>query len=87
MARIRQKLEKHPFKKNLDRRIWILVHSVCALCCESVVCRTSNVQRHYETRHQSTFKTSEKKSEAIKRAISGFKKQTWYFESSSWNEE
>ena len=50
--------------------------AVCALCYESVVCRTSSVQRHFETKHQSKFKTSEKKGEAIKKAISGFKKQT-----------
>ena len=34
---------------------------VCILCCEYVVCRTSSVQRHYKTKHQSIFKNSEEK--------------------------
>ena len=50
--------------------------AVCALCCESVVCRTSSVLRHYETKQEYKFKISEEKSEAIKRVISGFKEQT-----------
>jgi len=54
-------------------------HAVCALCCETVVCRTSSVQRHYQTKHQSMFKNSEENSEAIKRAVSGCKKQTSIF--------
>jgi len=48
-------------------------HAVCALCCEIVVCRTSSVQRPYQTKHQSMFKNSEETSEAIKRAVSGYK--------------
>ena len=43
------------------------------------MCRTSSVQRHYQTKHQSMFKNSEEKSEAIKRAVSGYKKQTSIF--------
>ena len=43
------------------------------------MCRTSSVQRHYQTKHQSVFKNSEEKSEAIKRAVSGYKKQTSIF--------
>ena len=35
---------------------------VYAFCCESVVCRTSSVQRHSHTKHQSNFKTSDEKS-------------------------
>ena len=40
------------------------------------MCCTSSVQRHFHTKHQYKFKTSEEISEAIKKAISSFKKQT-----------
>ena len=40
------------------------------------MCRTSSVQRHFQTKHQYKFKTSEEISEAIKKSISSFKKQT-----------
>jgi hypothetical protein len=39
----------------------------------------SGVQRHYQTKHQSVFKNSEEKCEAIKRAVSGYKKITSIF--------
>ena len=40
------------------------------------MCHTSSVQRHSHTKHHSNFKTSENKSEAVKKSISGLNKQT-----------
>ncbi|CAM1319473.1 Uncharacterised protein r2_g2779 [Pycnogonum litorale] len=53
--------------------------AVCAICRESVVCRTSSVQRHFQTKHQSTFNSNDEKCETIKRAVSGYKKQVTFF--------
>lgn len=53
--------------------------AVCALCYESVVCRRSSVQRHFQVKHESSFKNTDEKFEAIKRAVSGFKKQKTFF--------
>uniref|UniRef100_A0A3B4ESV8 DUF4371 domain-containing protein n=1 Tax=Pundamilia nyererei TaxID=303518 RepID=A0A3B4ESV8_9CICH len=39
--------------------------AVCALCLESVVCQTSSVKRHFETKHQKTFKDEAEKVESI----------------------
>lgn len=50
--------------------------AVCALCCENVVCRTSSVKRHFETKHEKTFKDTAEKAEAIKKALSRYEKQT-----------
>ena len=40
--------------------------AVCVICCENVVCRTSSVQRHFQTKHQSTINNNDEKCEAIK---------------------
>ena len=50
--------------------------AVCALCCKNVVCRTSGVKRHFKTKHEKTFKDSADKAEAIKKAVSGYGKQS-----------
>jgi len=74
MTQKRQKLDTSSFQDfwtNENGFIQQKDRAVCALCCETVVCRTSSVQRHYQTKHQSMFKNSEEKSEAIKRAVSG----------------
>ena len=52
---------------------------VCVICCVSVVCRASSVQRHFQTKYQSTFNNNNEKCEAIKRAVSGYKKQVTLF--------
>jgi len=82
MTQKRQKLDIRSFQD-----FWTIEYGfiqqkdrpVCTLCCETVMCCTSSVQRHYQTKHQSMFKNSEEKSEAIKRAVSGYKKQTSIF--------
>ncbi|XP_042891739.1 general transcription factor II-I repeat domain-containing protein 2A-like [Penaeus japonicus] len=50
--------------------------AACALCNEKVVCRTSSVKRHFETKHEKTFKDSADKAEAIKKAVSCYEKQS-----------
>jgi len=79
MTQKRQKLDIRSFQDIWTNEYGFIQQkdrAVCALCCETDVCRTSSVQRHYQTKHQSMFKNSEEKSEAIKRAVSGYKKQT-----------
>jgi hypothetical protein len=79
MAAKKRKLDHRPFQENWTEEYGFVGQkdrAVCAFCCESVACRTSSVKRHFQTKHQFKFKTSEEKSEAIKKAISGFEKQT-----------
>uniref|UniRef100_UPI00358E5645 general transcription factor II-I repeat domain-containing protein 2-like n=1 Tax=Myxine glutinosa TaxID=7769 RepID=UPI00358E5645 len=47
---------------------------LCVLCFENV-CRTSSVKRHFETKHEKTFKDQADKAESIKRAVSRYGKQ------------
>ena len=49
--------------------------AVCTLCFENVVCRTSSVKRHFETKHETAFKDQAHKAESIKRAVSRYGKQ------------
>lgn len=49
--------------------------AVCTLCLENVVCRTSSVKHHFETKHKKTFKDVADKAESIKRAVSRYGKQ------------
>ena len=49
--------------------------AVCVLCLDNVVCRTSSVKRHFETRHQDEFKDTADKTETIKKALAGYGKQ------------
>ena len=30
--------------------------ALCALCCPNVVCRTSSIKPHFETKHEKSFK-------------------------------
>ena len=39
--------------------------AVCTLCCENVVCRTSSIKRHFETKHQKSLKDDFEKNEAL----------------------
>ena len=45
--------------------------AVCALCCENVVCRTSSMKRHFETKHKKLFK-DDSKNEVLKKAVSRY---------------
>ena len=36
--------------------VFLKDRAVCNLCCENAVCRMSNVKRHFETKHEKTFK-------------------------------
>ena len=79
MAAKKRKLDLRPFQDNWTKEYGFVEQkdrAVCAFCCESVVCCTSSVQRHFQTKHQYKFKTSEEISEAIKTTIYSFKLQT-----------
>ena len=54
---------------------FVFQKDMCTLCLENVVCRTSSVKRHFETKHKTTFKDEADKAESIKRAVSGYGKQ------------
>lgn len=49
--------------------------TVCALRLKTVVCRTSSVKQHFETKLQKTFKDEAEKAESITRAVSRYEKQ------------
>ena len=53
--------------------------SVCVLSCITVVCRTLNVQRHFQTRHEKSFKDEADKAEEIKRTMSRYERQSSVF--------
>ncbi|GFS74509.1 uncharacterized protein TNCV_458511 [Trichonephila clavipes] len=59
------------FVKEKDR-------SVCELYCKIVVCRTSSVQRHFQTKHQTTFKDSDEKFEVLERSFSRYEKEVTF---------
>ena len=52
---------------------------MCALCCQNVVCQTSNIKRHFETKHEKSFKDDAEKIESLKKAISRYKKRSSIF--------
>lgn len=58
--------------------VFLKDRAVCTLCFENVVCRTSSVKRHFETKHEKTFKDQADKAESIKRAVSRYEKQASY---------
>uniref|UniRef100_A0A8C8RPP1 Uncharacterized protein n=1 Tax=Pelusios castaneus TaxID=367368 RepID=A0A8C8RPP1_9SAUR len=64
--------DKFGFVPNGDR-------AVCAFCRESVVCRTSSVQRHFQTKHEKSFFGDADKIESIARAVAGFEKESSIF--------
>ncbi|XP_068609293.1 general transcription factor II-I repeat domain-containing protein 2A-like [Brachionichthys hirsutus] len=43
--------------------------ALCTLCCESVVCKTSNVQRHFVRKHKKNFNDESDEAEAINAAL------------------
>ena len=53
--------------------------AVCALCCQNIVCRTSSVERHFETKHEKSFKDDAEKIESLKKAVSRYEKQSSIF--------
>ena len=53
--------------------------AVCALCCENVVCRTSSIKRHFESKRKKLFKNDSEKNEALKKAVSRYDKQSSIF--------
>ena len=59
--------------------VFVKERVVCILCCENVVCRTSSVKRHFETKHEKTFKDQADKVESIKRAVTRYEKQASSF--------
>ena len=56
--------------------------ALCALCCKNVVCRTSSIKRHFETKHKKLFKDDSEKNEALKKAVSRYEKQSNIFKKS-----
>ena len=53
--------------------------AVCALCCQNIVCRTSSIKRHFETKHEKSFKDDAEKIESLKKAVSRYEKQSSIF--------
>ena len=52
---------------------------MCALCCQNVICRTSSTKRHFETKHEKSFKDDAWKIESLKKAVSRHEKQSSIF--------
>ena len=50
--------------------------AVCALFCQSVVCRTSSIKRHFEMKHEKFFKDVAEKIKFLKKVVSRYEKQT-----------
>ena len=46
--------------------------AVYALCCQNVVCRTTSIKQHFETKHEKSFKDEAEKIESLKKAISRY---------------
>ncbi|ROT81459.1 hypothetical protein C7M84_025381 [Penaeus vannamei] len=84
MATVKKvKLDVRPFQSSWTNDFGFIQQNgraVCALCREDVVCRTSSVKRHFETKHGKTFKDSADKAEAIQKAVSRYEKQSNAFE-------
>ena len=53
--------------------------AVCALCCQNIICRTSSIKRHFETKHEKSFKDDAEKIESLKKAVSRYEKQSSIF--------
>ena len=58
-------------KAKLDVRSF---QSSWRLCCESVVCHTSSIQRHFQIKHEKHFKDEVDKAESITRALARYGK-------------
>ena len=53
--------------------------AVCALCCQNNVCRTLSIKRHFETKHEKSFKDNAENIESLKKALSRYDKQSSIF--------
>ena len=53
--------------------------AVCAFCCQNIVCWTSSIKRHFETKHEKSFKDDAEKIESLKKAVSRYEKQSSIF--------
>ena len=53
--------------------------AVYALSCQSVVCQTSSIKRHFETKHKKSFEDYAEKIEFLKKAVSHYEKQSGIF--------
>lgn len=56
--------------------VFVKDRAVCTLCCENVVCRTSSVKRHFETKHEKNYKDAADRAESLKRAVASYEKQS-----------
>ena len=77
-----EKTKTRPFRYSWTQEfgfVFVKDRAVCTLCCENVVCRTSNVKLHFETKHEKTFKDQADKVASIKRAVSRYGKQASSF--------
>ena len=54
--------------------------AVCVLCCQNIVCRTSSIKRHFETKHEKSFNDDAEKIESLKKAVYRYEKQSSIFE-------
>lgn len=82
MAAKKQKLDVRPFQSSWTSDYGFVQQrnrAICALCRESVVFRTSSVQRHFQTRHESGFKDNADRTETIRRAVAQYTKQATFF--------
>jgi len=46
---------------------------------KNVVCRISSIKRHFETKHEKSFKNDAEKTESLKKAVSRYQKQSSIF--------
>ena len=53
--------------------------AVCVLCCQNIVCLTSSIKRHFETKHEKSLKVDAEKIESLKKAVSLYEKQSSIF--------
>ncbi|KAG9259865.1 general transcription factor II-I repeat domain-containing protein 2-like [Astyanax mexicanus] len=56
--------------------VYVKDRAVCTLCYDNVVCRTSSIKRHFETKHDKTYKDPAERAEAVKRAVARYGKQS-----------
>ena len=81
-ARKRVKLEVRSFQKSWTTDFDFVPRDdrgVCVLCCQSIVCQTSSIKRHFETKHQKFFKDDAEKIGSLKKALSRYEKQSSIF--------
>ena len=52
---------------------------MCALWCQNVVCQTSSIKGHFETKHEKSFKDDGEKIESLKKTVSRYEKQNNIF--------